>query len=66
MELTRRSFLKLSGASTAGFVILKGGNWKRDASSAPIELHKKVIGESTTICCYCGVGCGAIAAVEDG
>ena len=66
MELTRRGFLKLSGASTAGFVLLKGGNWKKELSSSPIQLHKQVIGENTTICCYCGVGCGAIAAVEDG
>jgi len=66
MELTRRGFLKLSGASTAGFVLLKGGNWKRELSSSPIQLHKQVIGETTTICCYCSVGCGAIAAVEDG
>jgi len=66
MELTRRGFLKLSGASTAGFVLLNGGNWKQELSSSPIPLHKQVIGETTTICCYCGVGCGLIAAVEDG
>ena len=65
MELTRRSFLKLSGASTAGFVLLKGGNWKQQLSSSPIPLHKQ-IGETTTICCYCSVGCGAVAAVENG
>jgi formate dehydrogenase major subunit len=65
MELTRRGFLKMSGASTAGFVLLKGGNWKRQLSSSPIPLHKQ-IGETTTICCYCSVGCGAVAAVENG
>jgi len=65
MELTRRSFLKLSGASTAGFVLLKGGDWKQQLSSSPIPLHKQ-IGETTTICCYCSVGCGAVAAVENG
>jgi formate dehydrogenase major subunit len=65
MELTRRGFLKLSGASTAGFVLLKGGNWKQQLSSSPIPLHKQ-IGETTTICCYCSVGCGAVAAVENG
>ena len=65
MELSRRSFLKLSGASTAGFVLLKGGNWKQQLSSSPIPLHKQ-IGETTTICCYCSVGCGAVAAVENG
>lgn len=65
MELTRRGFLKLSGASTAGFVLLKGGNWKQQLSSSPIPLHKR-IGETTTICCYCSVGCGAVVAVENG
>ena len=65
MELTRRGFLKLSGASTAGFVLLKGGNWKQQLSSSPIPLHKQ-IGETTTICCYCSVGCGAVVAVENG
>jgi formate dehydrogenase major subunit len=65
MELTRRGFLKLSGASTAGFVLLKGGDWKRQLSSSPIPLHKQ-IGETTTICCYCGVGCGAVAATDNG
>ena len=65
MELTRRGFLKMSGASTAGFVLLKGGNWKQQLSSSPIPLHKQ-IGETTTICCYCSVGCGAVAAVENG
>jgi formate dehydrogenase major subunit len=65
MELTRRGFLKLSGASTAGFVMLKGGNWKQQLSYSPIPLHKQ-IGETTTICCYCGVGCGAVAATDNG
>jgi len=65
MELSRRGFLKLSGASTAGFVLLKGGNWKQQLSSSPIPLHKQ-IGETTTICCYCSVGCGAVVAVENG
>jgi formate dehydrogenase major subunit len=55
----------MSGASTAGFVLLKGGNWKKELSSSPIPLHKQ-IGETTTICCYCSVGCGAVAAVENG
>jgi len=65
MELTRRGFLKLSGASTAGFVLLKGGNWKQQLSSVIIPLHKR-IGETTTICCFCSVGCGAVVATEKG
>jgi formate dehydrogenase major subunit len=65
MELTRRGFIKLSGASTAGFLLFKGAGWKKVLGYLPIPLHKR-IGETTTICCYCGVGCGAIAAVDGG
>ena len=65
MELTRRGFLKLSGASTAGFLLFKGAGWKKVLGYSPIPLRKK-IGETTTICCYCAVGCGAIAAADGG
>jgi len=65
MELTRRGFIKLSGASTAGFLLFKGAGWKKVLGYLPIPLHKR-IGETTTICCYCGVGCGAIAAADGG
>ena len=65
MELTRRGFIKLSGASSAGFLLFKGAGWKKVLGYSPITLHKK-IGEKTTICPYCGVGCSAIMAVEDG
>ncbi len=65
MEIGRRSFLKLSGASAAGFVLFKGMDWKKSALLRTIPLHKK-IGETTTICCYCAVGCGAIVAAENG
>lgn len=63
MELTRRGFLKLSGASTAGFLLFKGVSWKKVLAQSPIPLHKQ-IGETTTICCYCGVGCGVIVGAE--
>lgn len=63
MEIGRRSFLKLSGASVAGFLLFKGADWKKAAAFSPIPLRKR-IGETTTICCYCGVGCGAIAAAD--
>ena len=65
MKLSRRDFLKLSGAGTGGLflcTILKGD--KAFASFKP-RLTKK-IGEKTTICPYCGVGCSAIMAMEDG
>ena len=66
MELSRRDFIKLSGAGTGGFFLY--GVLKQDrALASPKQLPlKKKIGETTTICPYCGVGCSAIMAVEDG
>ncbi len=66
MELSRREFLKVSGATAGGLAIFK--IWGQDiAKAAPrgITLTKK-IGETTTICPYCGVSCSAIMAIEDG
>jgi formate dehydrogenase major subunit len=65
MELTRRGFLKISGASTAGFLLFKGAGWEKALAASSIPLHKKV-GETTTICCYCGVGCGVIVGASGG
>ena len=66
MEVSRRDFLKLSGAG-AGGIFLYGILKPNKAYALPkhIPLRKK-IGERTTICPYCGVGCSAIMAVEDG
>jgi formate dehydrogenase major subunit len=67
MELTRRDFLKLSGAGTAGAAFLGIFDWDSLLEAAPIDIPlRKKIGEKTTICCYCGVGCGAIVASENG
>jgi formate dehydrogenase major subunit len=67
MELTRRDFLKLCGAATAGaaFLGMLEPNSLLEAAPIDIPLRKK-IGERTTICCYCAVGCGAIVASENG
>ena len=67
MDLNRREFLKLSGASVitaATFNSLISGTVM--AASREFPLKKKVK-ETSTICCYCSVGCGAIvSAYEDG
>ncbi len=66
MELSRRSFLKLTGAGagTALLVSLSKGTPAFAAKSYPL---KKVAQEKTTICCYCSLGCGAIVRIyEDG
>jgi len=66
MELSRRDFLKASGASLGGAMLFN----IMDAQSAraiPEIPLKKVLKETTTICCYCSVGCGAIVSTfEDG
>jgi len=67
MELNRRDFLKLSGTGVGGAVAL-GFLSGMPAMAAPREFPlKRSVKETTTICCYCAVGCGAIvAAYEDG
>jgi len=66
VELSRRDFLKLSGAGTGGFFLYSFLKQDR-AFASPKQLPlKKKIGETTTICPYCGVGCSAIMAVENG
>jgi formate dehydrogenase major subunit len=68
MELNRREFLKLSGAAAGGVAVIGLTNPKTGLAAEPpqkITLHKKV-GETTTICPFCGVGCGFVVASENG
>ena len=66
MELNRRDFLKLSGFG-AGSIFLYGILSDEQALAHVKQLPlKKKIGERTTICPYCGVGCSAIMAVGNG
>jgi formate dehydrogenase major subunit len=62
MALSRRDFLKLSGA-TAGGLFLPAGLVVRAAAGAlsTFPLHKP-IGEAATICPYCSCGCGLLIA----
>ena len=61
MELSRRDFLKLSGAGAAGAAAAVALSTIPDerAMAMHIPLDERV-GESSTICCYCSVGCGAL------
>jgi len=67
VRISRREFLELSGAGIGAATML-GLNPGGIALSAPRALTlKQKVQETTTICCYCGVGCGAIVtAYEDG
>jgi len=67
MELSRRDFLKASGAGIGGIFLL--GAFDPDAALAGTHKLlplKKRIGEKTTICPYDGSGCGFIVAAENG
>ena len=58
IKVTRRQFLKLTGA-TAGGMLLPAGLALADVQSFP--MHKP-IGEKHTICPYCSCGCGLLIA----
>jgi len=60
MQVTRRQFIKVSGATAAGLAVSSLG-----FDLSPIKAHAQMLKtkyakETTTICCYCAVGCGAI------
>ncbi len=66
MKLSRRDFLKLSGATVGGLLLSSGPAGIALAQGIkPFPLHKR-IGETPTICCFCAVGCGAIVAAQNG
>lgn len=60
MKLTRRDFLKISGAATAGLAAGGLGFDLRPVEAYSWELRTKNAKETPTICCYCAVGCGII------
>ncbi|MEK9148720.1 MAG: formate dehydrogenase-N subunit alpha, partial [Candidatus Desantisbacteria bacterium] len=67
MELTRRGFLKLGGAVTGGVVASELGIFDLMPQKAYADTLKVRYGkESTTICPYCGVGCGQIVTASEG
>ena len=67
MDVSRRTFVKLCGAGAVGTALVKLG-----LDLQPVQAHAEAPDlklrwrkESTTICCYCSVGCGAIVTVYD-
>lgn len=65
MEITRRDFLKVSGA--AGTILVGGLGFDLSPAQAYArELRIKGAKETTSICCYCSVGCGILVHTSEG
>jgi len=65
MEITRRDFLKVSGA--AGTVLMGGLGFDLSPAEAYArELRIKEAKETTSVCCYCSVGCGILVHTKNG
>jgi formate dehydrogenase major subunit len=63
MELTRRSFLKIS---TGALLLSSLGLNLEPTKAYAAELRTKGAKETTTVCPYCSVGCSIIVSVKDG
>jgi formate dehydrogenase major subunit len=60
MNVSRRDFIKISGATAAGLAVSQLGFDLKPVKAHAQMLKTRYARETTTICCYCGVGCGAI------
>jgi len=52
--------MKISGATAAGIAVSGLGFDLKPVKAHASHLKTQYARETTTICCYCGVGCGAI------
>ena len=67
MELSRRDFLKTSGAGIGGVILLGAFSGDTALAGPPKFLPlKKKLGETATICPYDASGCGFIVAAQNG
>jgi formate dehydrogenase major subunit len=64
MNLTRRQFVQISGAAAAGLAFSGLGSDLKPVMAHAAELKTKGAKETTTICPYCAVGCGAIVSTS--
>jgi formate dehydrogenase major subunit len=60
MKLDRRQFIQISGAAAAGLAVSRLGFDLKPVKTHAQMLKTQYAKETTTICCYCAVGCGAI------
>jgi len=66
MNITRRGFLGAGGAGVLGAAITLFGLPPRAEARRRKPFKTAETKESTTICPYCGVGCGLIVSTRDG
>jgi formate dehydrogenase major subunit len=66
MKINRRSFIKLSGAAAGTFMMGGLGFDLSPIKAYARELRIKKGKETTTICCYCSVGCGILVHTLEG
>jgi formate dehydrogenase major subunit len=65
VKVTRRQFLKMSGA-LGGYLLTGPALWGGGGlPEAYADVGPKTGTETTTICCFCGVGCGALVTVNN-
>lgn len=60
MKITRRQFIKISGATVGSLAFGGLGFDLKTIEAHAAELKIANTGESTTICPYCAVGCGLV------
>ncbi len=60
MRVNRRQFLQLGGAAAIGISVCRLGFDLKPVKAHAQMLKTKYAKETSTICCYCAVGCGAI------
>ncbi len=60
MKVTRRRFMQVTGAAAAGLAASRLGFDLKPVQAHAQMLKTKYAKETTSICCYCAVGCGLI------
>jgi formate dehydrogenase major subunit len=60
MNVNRREFIQITGAAAAGIAVSGLGFDLRPIQAHAQMLKTRYAKETTTICPYCAVGCGAI------
>lgn len=64
-DVSRRQFLKLTGATAATLAVVELGFNPKEAKAASKELKIANAEVTPTICAYCSVGCGILVHVKD-